>query len=378
MKFTVARDVLAEAVNWTARTVPTRPSIPILAGIRMTAEDGTLALSSFDYEISTRSEVEADIIQEGEVLVSGRLLASITKALPNQPVECSLEGAKLNVICGTSHFTLASMSVDEYPLLPQIPRVRGSIDAQVLAQAISQVSVAASSDDTIPLLTGVRMEIEDDKITLLGTDRYRLAMREFSWEPAQPGISTALLVKARTLGDVAKSMTSAGRVEIAFDADIESQPNSLIGFTANNRRTTSTLMDGDYPPVRRLFPEETSIHAVVDRHELLDAVKRVSLVAEQKTSVRLGFANDRLVLEAGQDDNAQASEVVGAKQSGGDIQTAFNPRYLESGLSVLDTDYVRFSFTDPAKPAVITGQKEENSGEDLGFRYLIMPIRFGI
>lgn len=378
MKFTVARDVLAEAVNWTARTVPTRPSIPILAGIRMTAEDGTLALSSFDYEISTRSEVEADIIQEGEVLVSGRLLASITKALPNQPVECSLEGAKLNVICGTSHFTLASMSVDEYPLLPQIPRVRGSIDAQVLAQAISQVSVAASSDDTIPLLTGVRMEIEDDKITLLGTDRYRLAMREFSWEPAQPGISTALLVKARTLGDVAKSMTSAGRVEIAFDADIESQPNSLIGFTANNRRTTSTLMDGDYPPVRRLFPEETSIHAVVDRHELLDAVKRVSLVAEQKTSVRLGFANDRLVLEAGQDDNAQASEVVGAKQSGGDIQTAFNPRYLESGLSVLDTDYVRFSFTDSAKPAVITGQKEENSGEDLGFRYLIMPIRFGI
>ncbi|MDO5720309.1 MAG: DNA polymerase III subunit beta [Actinomycetaceae bacterium] len=378
MKFTVARDVLAEAVNWTARTVPTRPSVPILAGIRMTAQDGTLALSSFDYEISTRSEVEADIAQDGEVLVSGRLLASITKALPNQPVECSLEGAKLNVICGTSHFTLASMSVDEYPLLPQIPRIRGSVDAQVLAQAISQVSVAASSDDTIPLLTGVRMEIEDDKITLLGTDRYRLAMREFSWEPEEPGISTALLVKARTLGDVAKSMTSAGRVEIAFDADIESQPNSLIGFAAGNRRTTSTLMDGDYPPVRRLFPEETSIQAVVDRYELLDAVKRVSLVAEQKTSVRLGFADERLVLEAGQDDNAQASEVVGAKQSGGDIQTAFNPRYLESGLSVLDTDYVRFSFTDPAKPAVITGQKEETGGEDLRFRYLIMPIRFGI
>lgn len=378
MKFTVARDVLAEAVNWTARTVPTRPSVPILAGIRMTAQDGILALSSFDYEISTRSEVEAEIEHDGDVLVSGRLLASISKALPDQPVECSLEGAKLNVICGTSHFTLATMSVDEYPLLPNMPKARGSIDAQVLAQAIAQVSVAASADDTIPLLTGVRMEIEDDKITLLGTDRYRLAMREIEWEPAQPGISTALLVKARTLSDVAKSMTSAGRVEIAFDADLESQPNSLIGFTAGTRRTTSTLMDGDYPPVRRLFPEETAIHTVVNRHELLDAVKRVSLVAEQKTSVRLGFANNQLVLEAGQDDNAQASEVIAASQVGGDIQTAFNPRYLESGLAVLDTDFVRFSFTDPAKPAVVTGQKEEDDGQDLSFRYLIMPIRFGI
>ncbi|MDO5049011.1 MAG: DNA polymerase III subunit beta [Actinomycetaceae bacterium] len=378
MKFTVTRDVLSEAVNWTARTVPTRPSVPILAGIRMEAADGVLTLSSFDYEISTRSEIPADVEVPGETLVSGRLLASIAKSLPNNPVQFTLEGPKMSLVCGTAHFTLATMSVDEYPPLPQMPDVRGTIDAQVFAQAIQQVSIAASTDDTIPLLTGIRMEIEDDTITLLGTDRYRLAMREFKWEPAQPGISAALLVKARTLGDVAKSMTSGGRVEIAFDSDAGSQPNSLIGFSAGSRRTTSTLMDGDYPPVRRLFPEQTNIQAVTEGHEIVEAVKRVSLVAEQRTSVRLVFEEGQLTLEAGTDDNAQASEVMATALDGGDITTAFNPRFLETGLSAIDADYVRFSFTDPAKPAVLTGQKEEDGGQDLSFRYLIMPIRFGI
>lgn len=378
MKFTVARDVLSEAVNWTARTVPTRPSVPILAGIRMEAADGVLTLSSFDYEISTRSEIPAEVDIPGETLVSGRLLASIAKSLPNNPVQFTLEGPKMSLVCGTSHFTLATMSVDEYPPLPQMPAVRGTIDAQALAQAITQVSVAASTDDTLPLLAGVRMEIEDDKITLLGTDRYRLAKREFNWEPAEPGISAALLVKARVLGDVAKSMTSGGRVELAFDVEDGASVNSMIGFISDTRRTTSTLMDGDYPPVRRLFPDSTEVQAVVSRHELSEAVKRVSLVAEQRTALRLKFEDGQVTLEAGNDDNAQASEVIAANLDGGALTTAFNPRFLEAGLGVMDTDYVHFAFTEPQKPAVLTGQKEETEGQDFSFQYLLMPIRVGI
>lgn len=378
MKFTVARDVLADAVAWAARTVPNRPSVPILAGIRLKTGSDTLELSSFDYEISTRTEIPADIDAPGDLLVSGRLLASITKSLPNQPVQCVLEGNKLSLVCGTAHFTLATMSVDEYPPMPQLPEVGGRVDAHELAQAIAQVSVAASSDDTIPLLTSVRMEIEDDTITLLATDRYRLGMRELKWNPNKAGISTALLVKARTLGDVAKSMTSGGEVELAFDASSDTPLNSLIGFIAGARQTTSTLMDGDYPPVRRLFPEQTLIHAVVNRVELLEAVRRVSLVAEAKTSVRLGFDENQVVLEAGQDDNAQASEVIAATLDGEPLRTAFNPRYLEAGLAALSTDYVRFSFTDAAKPAVISGQKEIDGDVEKNFRYLIMPIRFGL
>ncbi len=239
MKFTVARDVLSEAVSWTARAVPNRPASPILAGVRMSAADDVLTLSSFDYEVSANSEVAATVEEPGEVLVSGRLLADISKSFPNRPVRVELDGQKVSLTCGSSHFTLAVMSLDEYPLLPAQPEARGRVDAAVLAQAVHQVSVAASRDDTLPLLTAVRMEIEGSKMTLLATDRYRLAVRELSWEPSDEAYSEAALVKARILQDVAKSMTSGGAVELGVSHEAKMGTSSLIGFAAGGRRTTS-------------------------------------------------------------------------------------------------------------------------------------------
>ncbi|MDN6429419.1 MAG: DNA polymerase III subunit beta [Propionibacterium sp.] len=378
MKFTVARDVLSEAVSWTARALPVRPATPILAGVRIHAHDQELTLSSFDYEVSANSEVPAQVEEDGEVLVSGRLLADISKSLPNQPVHMVLEGQKVSLTCGSSHFTLAVMPLEEYPLLPAQPVVRGSVDSQVFTQAVQQVSIAASRDDTLPLLTGVRIEIEGENMTLLATDRYRLAMRELTWEPTDTSDSEAALVKARILTDVAKSMTSGAKVDIGLSRESQPGASSLIGFSAGGRRTTSTLMDGDYPPVRRLFPDNTTIQAVCERHTLLEAVKRVSLVAERKTSVRLAFSEGQVVLEAGQGDNAQASEALEAQLFGEEIATAFNPQFLIDGLTVADTDYVRFGFTHPTKPAVMTGQTKADGGEVTHFRYLLMPIRFGI
>lgn len=378
MKFTVARDVLSEAVSWTARAVPNRPASPILAGVRMSAADDVLTLSSFDYEVSANSEVAATVEEPGEVLVSGRLLADISKSFPNRPVRVELDGQKVSLTCGSSHFTLAVMSLDEYPLLPAQPEARGRVDAAVLAQAVHQVSVAASRDDTLPLLTAVRMEIEGSKMTLLATDRYRLAVRELSWEPSDEAYAEAALVKARILQDVAKSMTSGGAVELGVSHEAKMGTSSLIGFAAGGRRTTSTLMDGDYPAVRRLLPESTPIVAVCHRQSLLESVKRVSLVAERKTSVRLAFSEGQVTLEAGQGENASASEVIEAQLSGEDIATAFNPQFLIEGLSVIDADYVRFGFVHSTKPAVLTGQEKEDSDEITNFQYLLMPIRFGV
>ncbi|MCD4550100.1 DNA polymerase III subunit beta [Schaalia sp. lx-260] len=377
MKFTVARDVLAEAVSWTARALPVRPATPILAGVRISARDEELVLSSFDYEVSANSRIPASVEEPGEVLVSGRLLADISKSFPNRPVTVELDGQKVDLTCGSSHFSLAVMPLDEYPQLPSQPEITGTIDAHALAQAVQQVSVAASRDDTLPLLTAVRMEVSGDRMTLLATDRYRLAMREIMWEPADSSVEDAALVKARILHDVAKSMTAGSSVDIGLSKETQPGAASLIGFTAGGRRTTSTLMEGDYPPVRRLFPESTTIQAIVDRQVLLEAVKRVSLVAERKTSVRLSFSQGQLSLEAGQGDNAQASETLQAHVHGEDITTAFNPQFLIDGLSVMDTQYVRFGFTHPTKPAVLTGQKEVAEGEVTHFKYLIMPIRFG-
>ncbi|RJF44083.1 DNA polymerase III subunit beta [Actinomyces sp. 2119] len=375
MKLRVDRDVLAEAVTWTARSVPTRPPVPVLAGVRLEAIGATLVLASFDYEVSARSEVAAEVEEEGVVLVSGRLLADIAKSLPNKPVELEVEGTKVTVTCGSSRFSLAAMAADDYPVLPTMPAVAGTVDAHDLARAVAQVSAAASRDDTLPLLTSVQIEVKGESLVLMATDRYRLAVREMTWNPSHVEIATTALLKARTLSDVAKSLTSSGEITLALSDN--STSSGRIGFEAGGRRTTSLLTDGDYPPVRRLFPETTTIHATVGTEELMAAVRRVSLVAERSTPVHMTFTQGTLSLDAGQSDDAQASEQLVSHLEGDDITTAFNPAFLLDGLGALEHPYVRLDFTHSSKPAVLTGVDSIGGDEDPGFRYLIMPIRFG-
>lgn len=370
MKFRVERDVLAEAVTWTARSLSPRPPVPVLSGLLLKAKDGTLSVASFDYEISARLHIPAEIAEEGTILVSGRLLADICRNLPSAPVDLHTDGSKVTLTCRSSRFSLATMPEADYPELPELPQISGVVDGEAFSQAISQVIIAASRDDTLPILTGVRMEIEDDLITLLATDRYRLALREVHWRPTATGVSTSALVKAKILNEVAKTLGSSGDISIAL-----SDRNELIGFESGGRRTTSLLVDGDYPKIRSLFPENTPIHATVETSALAEAVRRVSLVAERNTPVRLAFVEGQLTLDAGTGEDAQASEALEATLVGEDITVAFNPQYLSEGLNAFDSKYVRFSFTTPPKPAVITAQ-EDIDGEDRDdYRYLLMPVR---
>ena len=374
MRFRVDRDVLAEAVTWTARSLPTRPPVPVLAGVRIDVEDaGVVQLSSFDYEVSARSEIAADVSEKGTVLVSGRLLAEISRALPAKPVDVALDGTKVTVTCGASRFTLLTMPVEDYPALPAMPDEIGTVPGDQLAEAVTQVTVAASRDDTLPLLTGVRMEIEGETMTLLATDRYRLALRELTWTPARPDVSQVALVRARTLSDAARSLGGSDQVTVALSTGAGVD---LIGFEAGGRHTTSLLVDGDYPAVRRLFPDETPIHAVVELAALTEAARRVSLVAERNTPIRLAFSEGQVVLDAGQGDDAQASEALEATLVGEDITVAFNPQYLLDGLGALSTPFVRMSFTHPNKPVEFTGQASLDGDDDQSYRYLLVPIRF--
>ncbi|UNK45990.1 DNA polymerase III subunit beta [Arthrobacter sulfonylureivorans] len=370
MKFRVDRDVLAEAVTWTARSLSPRPPVPVLSGLLIRAEGGMVSLASFDYEISARLQIPADVTAEGTILVSGRLLADICRSLPSAPVDIETDGSKVALTCRNSRFNLATMPEGDYPELPALPDVSGVVDGEAFAQAVSQVIIAASRDDTLPILTGVRMEIEGDLITLLSTDRYRLALRELNWRPTTPGISTSALVKAKTLSEVAKTLGGSGDLNIALSDNSE-----LIGFESGGRRTTSLLVDGDYPKIRSLFPDNTPIHATVETTTLIEAVRRVSLVAERNTPVRLAFTDGLLTLDAGTGEDAQASEAIEAALAGDEITVAFNPHYLSEGLSAFDSKYVRFSFTTPPKPAVISAQDDLEGEDKEDYRYLLMPVR---
>jgi DNA polymerase-3 subunit beta len=373
VKFRVERDVLADAVTWAARALPSRPPVPVLAGLLLQADpEGVLRLSSFDYEVSARVEVPAEVSDGGTVLVSGRLLADISRSLPGKPVDVATDGSRVSLTCGASRFTLLTMPVDEYPTLPSMPEGTGAVAGDLFTHAVAQVTIAASRDETLPILTGVRMEIEGDVVTLLATDRYRLAMRTLPWRPSSPGVSAVALVRARTLSEVAKALGAAGDVELALSTGGSTE---LIGFEAAGRRTTSLLVDGEYPKVRSLFPAESPTYAVVDTHALIEAVRRVALVAERNTPVRLSFTDGILTLEAGQGEDAQASEAVECTLTGEDISIAFNPQFLLDGLQALTTQFARLSFTLAQKPAVISGQGEAEGDDDDTYRYLIMPVR---
>ncbi len=375
MKFRVERDVLAEAVTWVARGLPARPPVPVLAGILLQAdEEGTLTLSAFDYEVSAKITVAAEVSEPGSVLVLGRLLADISRNLPDRPIDVMTEGTKVQVTCGSSRFSLLMMPADDYPTLPTSPEPSGTVDGHVFTQAVAQVSVAADRGDTLPILTGVRVEIEGDRMTLLATDRYRLAMRELHWNPTATDASHVVLIPARTLSDTARSLGASGSIDIALGT--AAGGDGLVGFEAGQRRTTTRLLDGEYPKVSSIFPTTSETESVIKTADLVEAVKRVALVAERNTPVRLRFSEGQVTIEAGTGDDAQASEAVEATLTGPEIEIAFNPGYLLDGLGAVGTAYSRISFTQPSRPAVLSGQAEEDGEADASYRYVLMPVRF--
>lgn len=372
MKFRVERDVLAESVAWAARTLPSRPSLPVLAGLVLSASETGLTLSSFDYEVSARVDVPADVAIPGTTLVSGRLLADIARSLPPHLVSMESEGTRISITCGRSSFTLPTLPVEDYPQLPVMPMASGTVPGGMFAAAVAQVAIAAGRDDTLPTLTGIRMEIEGSSIVLAATDRYRLAVREFTWSPQAPSVSSHALVPARTLADTAKSLSDVDAVVIALSDGTAGE--GLIGFEGHGRRTTTRLLDGEFPKYRSLLPTESAAIANVDTSALMEAVKRVALVAERNTPVRLEFEGEELTLRAGAGEDAKAVDVLESALDGDSIDIAFNPSYLLDGLAVVGTAVTRFSFTQQSRPAVLTGVADDGTAAD-DYRYLLMPVR---
>lgn len=376
MKFRVDRDVFADAVAWAARSLPVRPSTPVLSGLLIEASDAGLVLSTFDYETSARATLAAEVSDEGTALVSGRLLADICRSLPAKPVEMVLDGARVSLTCGSARFSLQTMPVEDYPSLPEMPSATGTVKSDLFAHAVAQAVTAAGRDDMLPVLTGVRLEIEGSTISLLATDRFRLSHRELEWDPRTPDVSAAALVPAKVLGDTAKSLTAGSEITIALNSTGVGE--GIIGFegqvAGGVRRTTTRLLDGEFPKVRSLFPSEHLTVARVDKAALIETVKRVALVAERNTAVQLAFSDGVLTLDAGSGDEAQASESIEAQIDGEELTTGFNPQFLLDGLTVIDEAVVDLAFTQASKPVVISGTVQDGAAEP-GFRYLLMPRR---
>jgi DNA polymerase-3 subunit beta len=344
MKFTVERGALGEAVAFVSRALPSRPVVPLLSGMLIEASAGVLTLSCFDYEVSARVSVDADVVTPGSALVPGRLLAEITRSLPAQPADFAADAGVVNLTCGRAEFGLVCLPMEDYPALPDSPGPVGVLDSGLLAAAVAQVAPAASRDDTLPMLTAVCIDISGDVLTLAATDRYRLAARDVSFAPSGPGRRALALVPAKIMVEAARTFRPGVPVTLAFGTehgrrgsqDPADQPRpaeGLISFDSGRRRLTARLIGGEFIRYRSRFGDDFACRAEVPAGPVIDAVRRAALVAERAGPVRLSFASDQVVIEAHAQGRARAAETVAAEFSGDQPVISFNPHYLLDGLT---------------------------------------------
>ncbi len=374
MKFTVEQSTFTDGVNWVSRSLSNRPIKTELLGIVIDATGDQVLLSASDLETASKAFFNAEINEKGRALVSGKLLTEISRSLSNKPITFKLEGTRVVVISGSAKFTLPTLSINEYPSLPELPETTGIIASDVFAVAVAQVALAAGRDDSLPTLTGVHVEINENTITFAATDRYRLAVREIQWQPTTPNISITALLRARTIADAAKSLTNSKNVSLSFAPTTNN--DRLVGFAGDGKTMTSRMLDGAFPPYRHLLPQEVTTTAVIEVAPFLDSLRRVSIVTDKTVPLRLEFKNNKLSLEAGAGEEAQATEEINILLIGDDISIAFNPTFLADGLHAIGTPFVQISFTGSNKPAILMGRAELNSNAIENYRYLLMPMRY--
>ena len=375
MKFSVDRDVFSDAVSFAVRLLPQRPTQPLLSGVLIEASDGQVTISSFDYEVSSRTHVSANVDEPGRALVSGRLLNEIANRLPHADVSMYSEDSRVQVKCGPASFSLPAMPVEEYPTIPTIDSVSGKVPGEEFANAVAQVAVAASRDDVTPVITGVQFEVTENSLALTATDRYRVALRNVNWEPVEAREELSALVPVKIVTEVGKSFAQADVVSISI---VKNEDRELIAFSDGQKTVTSLLIKGNYPPVRRLFPDSTDHHAIINTNDLIEATTRVGLVLEKDAALRFSFSEGNVTLEAAGSETAQASESIEVHLAGEEMVVSLRPQFLLDGLRATHSEFTKIAFTktdNPNKPGpvLITRQNSKDDSDADSFRYLLQP-----
>lgn len=366
MKVSIARGELLEALSTVSRGLSSRTTLPILSGIHVSTHGDTVTFQATDLEVSIRTSCRARIEEAGVSVLTGRLLTDIVRSLPEAAVTIDTSPAgSATVTCGQSSFTIKTLNPEDYPKFPEVSVENTvSLPAEMFARVVHQVSKAVSRDETRPILTGILVVVEAGSLRMVATDSYRLCIREVATEGVQGDIE--LVVPGKALEDVAKLAASTESISLGV-AD-----NQVI-FTFGGTTFVSRRIEGTFPNYRQLLPKEHTTRAVVDRIELLEAVKRVSLMAQHGAPLRVkvSSADHTLTLSASTQDYGDATEDLQVTPEGESVEIAFNHTYLADGVAIAEGDSVAIEVTSPLKPGVLKPVGDE------GFVYLLMPVRLG-
>jgi len=362
LKTTCARDELIRQLAIVSRAASTRTTVQVLAGILLRSEAGTLNLAATDMEISLRSSLDAEVGADGAVVIPGKLLVDIARSLPGEEVSIEQRQGEgmLEVVSGSAVYRIHTYNAEDFPRLPEPAGTEMvSIDAEALLETSAKVSRAASRDESRPVLTGILVRFEGERLVMAATDSYRLAVKETSMSAAGPELDA--IVPARALLELGRIAPGASELQLGV------QENQVL-FASDGVLLTTRRIEGQFPNYRQLLPETFEHEVTMPREELLDVVRRVAVMAQRNAPLRLRFAEGELTVSAQTQDIGEARESMPASFAGDALEIGFNPEFLRDGIESADGDDLRLKLISPLRPAVLQG-----SGDD--FSYLIMPIR---
>ena len=362
MKISIARSELLDALTVVTKGLSSRTTLPILSGILVSASGDDIVLQSTDLEISIKATAKANVSTEGSVVIPGRLISDIVRSLPEAAI--TLDGTAkdaMKVTCGQSSFDIKTLSPDDFPKFPEVLAAESvTIPTETLVALVRQVSKAVSRDETRPVLTGVLLVVDDGVIRLVATDSYRLAIKEMPLENA-PAERIEVVVPGRAIEEITKMATGQESVTMGV-------AENQVVFEFGTTIYVSRRIEGTYPNYRQLIPKEVETTVTANREELLEAVKRVSLMAQHNAPVRLSITESTLTLSARTQDVGEAKEDLMVKTEGADVEIAFNHAFLLDGVSASGDEELRFEATSPLKPGVFRSM-------DGSYTYLVMPVR---
>ncbi len=371
MKFQADREVLSDAVSFLVRLLSPRPQLPQLSGVMIEADGNEVQLSIFDYEVAARVKIAAAIDTPGKVLVQARLLSEILSKLPASSVAMELDETRFHVNSGSSKFSLSSMSTTDYPDTPEFPVATGKVSANEFTNGVAKVAVAASREEVTPVLTAVMITASSKELTMVSTDRFRVAVKVIPW--AGKSVDREVLIPARVLSEISKTFSHDSELELGFGEG----EKDMIGFSSANKSVSTATIKGKYPAVLQLFPEETASFAILSKQELLDATRRVALVVDREKPLRYKFSENELSLESIGSDVADASEQVSCSMKGEETVVSLRPQFLTDALAGLDVENVKIGFTvnpnNPNKPGPVLISPVDPKDSDRDFKYLLQP-----
>ena len=362
LRISISRDELASRLAIVARGVSTRTAVLVLGGIQLRAEAGRLNLAATDMELSLRASVDASVDGEGTAVVPGRLLLDIARSLPDGDVtiEHRPDEAVVVVTAGSANYRLQTYSAEDFPRLPDVEATPlHSVDRDILVETVARVGRSASRDESRPVLTGILVRFEPGKVVMAATDSYRLAVKETPVDASLPELEA--IIPARALQELSRIAATADEVQLGLH-------DNHVVFGADGVWLTTRRIDGQFPNYRQLLPEQFEHEVLLPREETLDVVRRVSLMAQRNSPLRLRFADGELTVSAITQDVGEARESLPAPFTGDAMEIGFNAEFLRDGLDSVDSDSIKFKLISPLRPAVLEGESDD-------YVYLIMPIR---